>query len=112
MYLLFGILYQIRDDYLDYFGDEDVIGKETFQDIREGKITLPLIILLSEVSQDELSLVNSMIGSNEINKVCLIDLMKKYNVQEKIIAFSEKYKIAAIDLSKNNLLLQSLLDTL
>lgn len=38
-----GICFQIVDDILDYQGDEG-LGKERMQDIRDGKVTLPLII--------------------------------------------------------------------
>jgi len=41
---LLGICFQIRDDIFDYFRDD--VGKPTGNDIREGKITLPLIYAL------------------------------------------------------------------
>lgn len=41
---LLGICFQIRDDIFDYFQDD--VGKPTGNDIREGKITLPLIYAL------------------------------------------------------------------
>ena len=43
--LYFGIIFQIMDDYLDYFGDR-VTGKKNGKDFYEGKITLPIILLL------------------------------------------------------------------
>lgn len=42
---LFGLCFQIRDDVFDYFSD-DAIGKPTGNDLREGKITLPLLHVL------------------------------------------------------------------
>ncbi len=39
---LFGLCFQIRDDIFDYFTD-DKVGKPTGNDLREGKMTLPLI---------------------------------------------------------------------
>lgn len=39
---LLGLCFQIRDDIFDYFSD-DAIGKPTGNDLREGKITLPLL---------------------------------------------------------------------
>lgn len=39
---LFGLCFQIKDDVFDYFSDEK-IGKPTGNDLREGKVTLPLI---------------------------------------------------------------------
>lgn len=47
--LLLGLCFQIRDDIFDYFtSDGDAVGKPTGNDLREGKITLPLLhVLLS-----------------------------------------------------------------
>lgn len=45
---LLGLCFQIRDDVFDYFEDKKV-GKPTGNDLREGKITLPLLhVLLNE----------------------------------------------------------------
>lgn len=41
-----GLCFQIKDDIFDYF-DDDKIGKPTGNDLREGKITLPLLYALS-----------------------------------------------------------------
>lgn len=41
-----GLSFQIKDDIFDYFKD-DAIGKPTGNDLREGKVTLPLIYALS-----------------------------------------------------------------
>ncbi len=42
---LLGLCFQIRDDIFDYYDDE-TIGKPTGNDLREGKITLPLLHVL------------------------------------------------------------------
>ncbi len=45
---LLGLCFQIKDDIFDYFEDKN-IGKPTGNDLREGKITLPLLhVLLQE----------------------------------------------------------------
>ncbi len=45
---LMGLAFQMRDDILDYY-DEKTAGKPTGNDLREGKITLPLLhVLLDE----------------------------------------------------------------
>lgn len=43
---LLGLCFQIKDDIFDYYEDEG-IGKPTGNDLREGKITLPLLHVLS-----------------------------------------------------------------
>lgn len=46
---LLGLCFQIRDDIFDYF-DAGKVGKPTGNDLREGKITLPLLHVLLDAS--------------------------------------------------------------
>lgn len=46
---LLGLCFQIRDDIFDYYPSEKV-GKPTGNDLREGKITLPLLAALNDPS--------------------------------------------------------------
>jgi len=45
-----GIAFQIKDDLFDYGSDGETIGKPTGIDIKEKKLTLPLIYALSKAS--------------------------------------------------------------
>ena len=58
---LLGICFQIKDDTFDYYNDP-IIGKPTGNDLREGKVTLPLIYALNRTDLSEhdemLALVN------------------------------------------------------
>ena len=49
---LVGLCFQIKDDIFDYFSDEKV-GKPTGNDLREGKITLPLLHVLEDTSHPD-----------------------------------------------------------
>lgn len=49
---LLGLCFQIRDDIFDYFND-DKIGKPTGNDLREGKVTLPLLYALNSAPKAE-----------------------------------------------------------
>ena len=48
-----GLAFQIADDLLDYTGDPQKTGKPQCGDLREGKMTLPLILTLRDVSETE-----------------------------------------------------------
>jgi octaprenyl-diphosphate synthase len=48
-----GMAFQIVDDLLDYVGDSSVTGKPTGSDLREHKVTLPLIAALPRMGKGE-----------------------------------------------------------
>ena len=65
--------FQIKDDTFDYFHDP-VVGKPTGNDLREGKVTLPLIYALSQrhnAKRDEMMqiLVKGNYSTSEIEKL-------------------------------------------
>lgn len=75
---LLGLCFQIKDDIFDYFEDKN-IGKPTGNDLREGKITLPLLHVLesdtSALREDMLELSQKEeLSTDEINT--LIDYAK------------------------------------
>lgn len=76
---LLGICFQIRDDIFDYYQTD--IGKPTGNDIREGKITLPLIYALqhapSEVSEEMRKIITAR-DYTEDNITKLLDFAKEY----------------------------------
>ena len=76
---LLGICFQIKDDTFDYYNDP-IIGKPTGNDLREGKVTLPLIYALNRTDMPEhdemLALVNKeTLTGDDIDR--LIDFAKR-----------------------------------
>ena len=70
---LLGLCFQIKDDIFDYFEDKN-IGKPTGNDLREGKITLPLLHVLetdaSPLRDEMLSLSRQEeLSADEINRL-------------------------------------------
>ena len=65
---LLGLCFQIKDDIFDYFDDADVIGKPTGNDLREGKITLPLLWALNRDDLTEGAEMRELIGKEELSE--------------------------------------------
>jgi len=55
---LLGLCFQIKDDIFDY-SDLEEIGKPTMSDLRDGKVTLPLIEALRRAPQDEAAAIKA-----------------------------------------------------
>lgn len=56
-----GLAFQITDDVLDLIGDPEVTGKPVGGDIREGKITLPLILALEKANPADRAKVEEIV---------------------------------------------------
>lgn len=61
-----GRLFQIADDMFDLLGDEYETGKARFKDIREGKMTLPVIRLATACAEAEKDFLRSCLGNENL----------------------------------------------
>ena len=61
-----GILFQLVDDLLDFTGEKDTIGKPVGGDLREGKITLPLIHLLRHGGEEANVLIRRVVQDRDV----------------------------------------------
>jgi len=86
-----GTSYQIIDDLADYTGADK--GKQRFNDIREGVVTLPLIILLEKCTQEEKRSIVSLMGRDILEKDDtgpLLDLFLRYNIVPDVLDEAEQ----------------------
>jgi octaprenyl-diphosphate synthase len=63
-----GIAFQIVDDLLDYTAEESALGKPVGGDLREGKVTLPIIYLLQRGGPDADRLIRTVVSDRAVSK--------------------------------------------
>jgi len=64
-----GIAFQLVDDVLDFTAREKTLGKPVGSDLREGKVTLPLIYALERASGDERRMVETVLSQGSYQDV-------------------------------------------
>jgi len=65
---LLGIAFQIKDDILDFEGTSSIMGKPTGNDLRDKKLTLPIIYALKQAEKNEVKNIKSLIKGKLTNK--------------------------------------------
>lgn len=61
-----GVMFQLVDDLLDFTGEADALGKPIGGDLREGKVTLPIIHLLQHGGSVADALVRDIVQTREV----------------------------------------------
>ena len=94
-----GMAFQLVDDLLDFTANEDVLGKPVGSDLREGKITLPLINLLDRCTAAEQTLVAKVVEERAFRTVAwedLQDLIARYETPQKVKQQARAYAQEAL----------------
>jgi octaprenyl-diphosphate synthase len=89
-----GIAIQNVDDVLDYTADESALGKPIGGDLREGKVTLPIILLLRQTGPDVEVLVKDVIASRQVtheNWRTIKDLLARHGAVDAAFEKAESY---------------------
>ena len=63
-----GMAFQLVDDNLDYTSREEEFGKKIGIDLRDGKITLPLISALSRCNREERKIIEEAVDADPLTK--------------------------------------------
>tara|TARA_A100001011_G_C13772840_1_gene619901 strand:- start:228 stop:584 length:357 start_codon:yes stop_codon:yes gene_type:complete len=70
--------YQLVDDLLDYVGDKTTMGKNTGDDLSEGKLTLPIILALTKTSGKEKdTLLYALKQKSSVNMEEIVEIITK-----------------------------------
>lgn len=77
-----GMAFQLVDDILDFTSTEPVLGKPVGNDLREGKVTLPMIYALERASREERAKVQMVVDDQGYTRVPLseiLSILKRHN---------------------------------
>jgi len=100
-----GIAFQLRDDALDYESGEEVSGKRRYADLREGKVTLPLLLTLKRCAPAEHEAIAAVLKTasrlaerddgggdgEELDVAPVTELLEKYRGVEDTIRRAEQH---------------------
>lgn len=92
-----GIAFQLVDDILDFTSREKILGKPVGNDLREGKVTLPLIYALETADTEERKLVETVLADGNYDQIPfskILNILRRHRgierAQERAQAFTEK----------------------
>lgn len=92
-----GTAFQLADDLLDFTSEGDSLGKAAGADLLEGKLTLPLILLVKkdEKARIELEKIMRDGGYEEVSRASLLEKMEACGALEETRGYAYKYAESA-----------------
>ncbi len=96
-----GIAFQLVDDVLDFTSREKILGKPVGNDLREGKVTLPLIYALKTATADEREMIARVLADGNYDQVPFVNILQMLHrhggverALERAQGFTEKARAA------------------
>jgi octaprenyl-diphosphate synthase len=93
-----GIVFQIKDDLLDYSQDESTLGKPILQDLREGKVTYPFFFAYKNANRNEKKELELLLGKKKLNQKKVFQLISRL----KGIKETQKLALKYIDIATSS----------
>jgi octaprenyl-diphosphate synthase len=96
-----GMAFQLIDDVLDFTARENVLGKPVGGDLREGKVTLPVIYALQSCTASERQLIEQVVGERSYSQApfdSVLSILERSGgierARERASTFSDKARTA------------------
>ena len=89
-----GLAFQLVDDVLDFTSNESTLGKPVGSDLKEGKLTLPLIYLMRDGEPKHRELVRHALHENTLNTEFrneIFQLVKEYHTADRVLDKAHDY---------------------
>jgi octaprenyl-diphosphate synthase len=93
-----GLCFQMVDDILDFTAEEKTLGKPVANDLREGKVTLPMIFLMRRAGRAATEKVKTVIDDRSFSRVTreeLVRLARDCGALDEARDLAERYAEAA-----------------
>jgi octaprenyl-diphosphate synthase len=94
-----GVAFQLVDDLLDYTADQTALGKPIGGDLREGKVTLPIILLRERAGESAYGVIRSAVAERSVSQEQwreILQLLREHRATElayeRAIEYAERAK--------------------
>ncbi len=94
-----GLCFQLVDDVLDYTASRSELGKPVMADLREGRVTLPMILLLPRLAADQRDLIDRVVSTGEMSpeeEARVLELVRTSGVLEEVRLRAAAFADAAV----------------
>ena len=96
--LALGLAFQMKDDLLDFTASEESLGKPVGLDLREGKLTLPIIYMLESADAETRGKVEMVLedrGFDHVSHAEIVRLVRRSGAIERAEALAARQAEAA-----------------
>jgi octaprenyl-diphosphate synthase len=93
-----GVCFQLIDDLLDFTSSTEVLGKPALSDLKEGKVTLPLILTMPRAAARERDMIAQVAATKSFNGIDPAEIgqiVRKYGALEEMQAIARDYAARA-----------------
>jgi octaprenyl-diphosphate synthase len=89
-----GVAFQLIDDLLDFTSSTEVLGKPALSDLKEGKMTLPLILSIPRATTPEREIIARIAAAksfDDVNPSAVHDIVERYGALDQTRAYARDY---------------------